>query len=66
MSDRKNSSELLDPKQAAEFLGMTEGTLRVWRSTHRGPAYVKQGHRVYYEQAALERFQEERTTRHGG
>lgn len=59
-------NELLEPSQAAKILGVTEGTLRVWRSTKRGPAYVKQGHRVYYEQEELGRFQAARTTRHAG
>ncbi len=59
-------NELMEPNQAAEYLGVTEGTLRVWRSTKKGPAYIKQGHRVYYEPAALKEFQEARMTRHEG
>lgn len=32
---------LLSPKEAAEFLGIPEGTLAQWRSQRRGPPYIK-------------------------
>ena len=54
---------LVTPGQAAEILGVTEGTLGVWRCTRRYPglAYVKVGRSVRYRLADLERFLEQRT-----
>lgn len=54
--------ELLDEKQAADFLKLSPGTLSVWRSTgrHRLP-YIKVGHRVRYRIADLENWLDSRT-----
>jgi hypothetical protein len=42
--------QLLNPREAADFLHLTEGTLEVWRSTKRyALAYHKIGGRVYYD-----------------
>ena len=38
----------LDESDAAEYLNSTVGTLRVWRSTGRGPAFVKVANKVRY------------------
>ncbi len=35
------TTELLDERQAAAALGAKAGTLRVWRTKGRGPAYVR-------------------------
>jgi hypothetical protein len=49
-------------KEAAEILGVTPGTLSVWRCTRRYPLpYVKVGRAVRYRVADLERFIESRT-----
>jgi len=55
-------SPLVDEKQAAEILGVTPGTLSVWRCTRRYPLpYVKCGRAVRYRVEDLERFIAERT-----
>lgn len=46
----------VNPKGAAEILGLTAGTLAVWRCLGRGPRYKKIGGRVFYEIADLESF----------
>lgn len=43
----------LDEYDAAEYLNSTVGTLRVWRSTGRGPAFVKVANKVRYLQSDL-------------
>jgi excisionase family DNA binding protein len=49
-------------KEAAEILGVTPGTLSVWRCTRRYPLpYVKVGRSVRYRMADLEAFIESRT-----
>lgn len=41
--------QLLTSKQAAELLGLSEATLRSWRSAGKGPAYVNlEGRAVRY------------------
>ncbi len=46
---------LLRPREAAEFLGIPEGTLAQWRSQHRGPRYIKlEGRLVRYRASDLE------------
>jgi excisionase family DNA binding protein len=49
------TTRLLTPKEAAEFLGIPEGTLAQWRSQRRGPMFVKlEGRLVRYRSADLE------------
>ena len=51
------NSNLLNPKQAAEILGVTIGTLAVWRCTARYPLpFVKIGRRVMYRQNDIDNF----------
>ena len=58
-------SSLLTPEQAASFLGVTAGTLNVWRATRRYPLpFCKIGRKVMYRQSDLETFAESRL--HGG
>ncbi len=46
--------KLLDQKQAAEILGISPGTLSVWRSTkRRALKYVKLGRTVRYREKDL-------------
>lgn len=50
-------TELLSADQAAEFLGVSAGTLAVWRSTKRySLPFVKMGHLVRYRQSDLSDF----------
>lgn len=45
------------PEEAAEFLGVTVGTLQVWRTTKRYPLpYLKIGRKVMYDPATTKAF----------
>jgi predicted site-specific integrase-resolvase len=47
---------LLPRDVAAEKLGVTGKTLRNWERDHRGPPVVRVGHKVFYEEASVERW----------
>lgn len=47
--------ERLTPAAAAEYLGVSEQTLRNWRSQGRGPAYWRLG-RIFYVRTDLDRW----------
>jgi hypothetical protein len=50
-------SELWNTTQTAERLGVSKGTLEVWRCTRRYPLrYLKIGGKVRYRPADVERF----------
>lgn len=51
-------------KDAAEYLGVSEGTLAKWRLTGGGPKFVKVGSRVRYNVKELDGFMEENTFPH--
>jgi len=54
-----NLSRLYTRKQAAEFLGVTEGTLAVWKCTKRYPLpVIKIGSLVKYRESDLVAFLE--------
>lgn len=54
--------ELLSTEEAARQLGVTPGTLMVWRCTRRYPLrFIKVGRKVRYRPADLEAFLELRT-----
>ena len=56
---------LIPPEQTAEILGVSPGTLQVWRSTGRYDlSYVKVGGRVMYRQADVRKFIESRLHHH--
>ena len=57
------SDPLLSPEQAAEMLGVSVGTLSVWRCVRRYPAlrYTKIGRSVKYRLSDIERFISSRT-----
>ena len=62
----QRTRELLDEKQAAEFLGVAPGTLSVWRSCGRyALPFIKCGHLVKYRRADLESWLESRTRANG-
>ncbi|NQZ79964.1 MAG: helix-turn-helix domain-containing protein [Colwellia sp.] len=51
------NTSLLTPKQTAETLGVTIGTLAVWRCTARYPLpFVKIGRRVMYKSSDVEQY----------
>ena len=62
MQNEKFSDPLRAEHEAAQILGVTPGTLSVWRSTRRYPLpYVKVGRLVRYRDSDLLRFIEART-----
>ena len=57
MSDAEaHVPQLVTSKQAARMLGVSEGTLRYWRSIQTGPPWVKLGRRALYDAADLVEF----------
>lgn len=48
-----NNDMRLSTAQVAERLGVSEQSVRRWRSLGKGPAYVKIGNKVWYETADL-------------
>lgn len=57
-----NLHRLIPPEETATILGVTPGTLSVWRSTGRyGLPFVKSGGRVMYRIEDLRAFIESRT-----
>ncbi len=58
---------LIPPNQAAQTLGITIGTLQVWRSTGRyNLRFVKVGGRVMYRPEDIQAFIEKHTMDHTG
>jgi predicted site-specific integrase-resolvase len=56
---------LVHPRNAASILGLSEGTLAVWRSTGRYDLpYVKCGRLVRYRMEDIQAFIERRTQTH--
>ncbi|NDV28151.1 AlpA family transcriptional regulator [Desulfovibrio sp. JC010] len=49
---------LLSTKEAAEKLGLSPGTLEVWRCLGKGPRYIKIGRRVGYDLKDLDAYVE--------
>lgn len=49
-------SSRVDTKGAAKILGLSAGTLEVWRCHGRGPRYKKIGRRVFYDIKDLDMF----------
>lgn len=65
--DALPKSTLLDDSRAAESLGVSRGTLAVWRSTGRyNLPYLKIGRLVKYKVGDLLAFRESRTKNHTG
>jgi excisionase family DNA binding protein len=60
--ETSTNSELLTPRQAAEFLGVKPQTLSIWRITGRhGLPFLKIGDSVKYSRAALDEWKSART-----
>ena len=61
-----NQSALLTPREAAEFLRISEATLSTWRSRRGrvardgkpGPRFLRAGRKILYRQRVLEEFLE--------
>lgn len=45
--------ETMTTKEAAEFLGFSEGTLENWRLENKGPPYYKPAGKVIYDKNDL-------------
>lgn len=47
----------MSPREAAPYIGVTEGTLAVWRSTRRYPIpYYRIGNKIFYSKRDLDAF----------
>ena len=55
---------LISIQQAAEYLGITVGTIYQWRSQHKIP-YIKVGRRVKFKKEQLDQWLTERTVHVG-
>lgn len=56
------TGNLLTPAETSAILGVTVGTLQIWRTTHRYPLpYVKSGRLVRYKQEDVQAFIDQRT-----
>ena len=54
-------SQTLTPIQAAKYLGISEGVLRLWRSEGKGPRHFKAGEKlVRYRRVDLDSWVEAR------
>jgi hypothetical protein len=53
----------LTTKEAAEFLGVTNGCMRNWRAQKKGPPFVKLHNQCRYEAASLQKWLLEFSTR---
>lgn len=49
----RKTKEVLNEKQAAEYLEKKPGTLRQWRSDCKGPTYHKKGRQILYKKTDL-------------
>lgn len=53
--------QALTPQQAAKYLGISEASLRLWRSEGKGPRYFRAGEKlVRYRRADLDTWIEAR------
>ncbi len=48
--------ELIEANEAAKLLRQKPQTLAAWRSSHRGPDYLKIGRSVFYRRASIGAF----------
>ena len=60
--EAQNSNSLMTPKEVAEMLGVSVGTLAIWRCHKRYPLdFIKCGRLVRYRRSDVESFLSERT-----
>jgi excisionase family DNA binding protein len=58
----QSTDPLLNPKEAAAYIGVAKNTLNVWRCVGRyAIPYIKSGRLVKYRKSALDDFLERRT-----
>lgn len=50
----------LNERQAARYLGVSSGTLRLWRSQGRSPVYFRAGKLIRFRRADLNEWIEQR------
>ncbi len=48
--------DLLTPKEAAGYLRVSVNTLSAWRSSNRGPRFIKTGRTVKYSRKDLDSY----------
>lgn len=58
MSIHTTSNTLLTTREAAHRLGLAAGTLQNWRIRGQGPAFVRLGKAIRYDEEDLARFVE--------
>lgn len=59
--------DTLTPKQAARYVGISEGALRLWRADGKGPRYFRAGEKlVRYRRADLDGWIEARLSAPAG
>lgn len=64
-SSFQNIQNLLTPEQVSETLGITSGTLQIWRTTHRyNLPYIKVGGKVMYRPEDIQDFIKSRRMTH--
>ena len=56
MSTHINSNTLLTTREAARRLGLAVGTLQNWRVRGQGPAFIRLGRAIRYDEGDLARF----------
>lgn len=55
-------TNLLTTTEAADYLGITPGTLEVWRCTKKqNIEYIRVGRKIKYRKESLDRYLESRT-----
>ena len=57
-NNSRKTKDVLNEKQAAEYLGKKPGTLRQWRSDCKGPTYHKKGRQIMYKKIDLDTWLE--------
>lgn len=59
--DQPRVEPVFDTTAAAPLLGVTPGTLQVWRCQGKGPRYIKSGARVIYRLRDINAYLDSRT-----
>ncbi len=52
----KTKARYLNTKHAADYLGVSLGTLKYWRVNGKGPRYSQESRRVFYDPADLDEW----------
>ena len=55
-----SNENALNERQAAKYLGVSAGTLRLWRSENRSPRYFRAGKLIRFRRADLDAWIEAR------